>query len=589
MTEVLEAALQAYHRGEPRVASHLLKEALEKWRHRPDGWVLFGAALKAEGNYPGAEQAYKEAIRLLPNFADAWQNLGNLYAASGLHGEAADAYQQALTATVGSIDASNAAILLAGSAFAAGRLEAAFAALDRALKQAPNNGSAFNQRGKLLWEIGDTESAVTAFRDATRAEPDNPLFAVNLLLVSQFSETADEASLAHLARQAAGLIAGQVDPALCVDYAPPSGPGQERIRVAYLSSDFRHSAPGHFIHGILAGHDRSRFNVFALSTIPGGDGWTEVLKRHIDHWEEVSSLNDAALTRRIRQLGIHILVDLNGYTGGHRLGALAARAAPVQVSWLGYEGSTQLPEMDVLMGDWQVTPPANSACHSERVVRLPFDFACYRAPDYAPGVATTPALSRGYVTFGSFNKLAKLGPATLRLWARVLRRVPGSRLLLKWRHAPSALASERILGILMQEGIARERIEFRDASPYPEMLGEYANIDIALDPFPFSGGATTCDALWMGAPVVCLLGKRFASNHTASHLRAAGLPELVAESEDQYEDICATLAADPAALDRLRQTLRPQMALSPLCNDRLFMTTVERHFRELLEGVNWAP
>jgi predicted O-linked N-acetylglucosamine transferase (SPINDLY family) len=260
----------------------------------------------------------------------------------------------------------------------------------------------------------------------------------------------------------------------------------------------------------------------------------------------------------------------------------------VQVSWLGYEGSTQLREMDVLIGDWLVTPRSNSPCHSENVVRLPFDFACYRAPDYAPEVTATPALVNGHITFGSFNKLAKLGPTTLRLWARILCRMPKSRLLLKWRHAPSTLASQRIIDILAKHGVSHQRVEFRDVSPHPEMLKEYGDIDIALDPFPFSGGATTCDALWMGVPVVSMLGRRFASNHTASHLRAAGMPELVAENEDHYLDICVRLGTDPVALNRLRQTLRPQMVQSPLCNERLFMMTVERHYRELLNSVNWA-
>lgn len=577
----LAPAFAAYQRADHASCLALLESAKPTWLARPDGWLLSGAALRHQGRLPEAEAAYRRALALKSDYAEAWQNLGNLYAACGRHDAAEDVYVRALEVLpAGSNAMAPLLVALSASAFARGHVEIALQAIGRAVAMAPESGAVRNQQGKLLWELGHTEAAVDAFRVAAGADQDNALFATNLLLVSQFSEALGERDLSVLARSAAQRIERQVPAAMRAGYRP-SAPGG-RLRVGYVSSDFRASAPGFFIHSILAGHDRARFEVWALSTAAGMDHLSDALRTHVDHWEDVSGLATEALVSFVRHLNLDVLVDLNGYTGGHRLALFAARAARVQASWLGYEGSTQLHEMDVFLGDPYTTPVANDGCFSERVVRLPFDFACYTPPAYAPPVVTTPALARNHVTFGSFNKLAKLGPRVLALWARVLGAVPASRLVIKWRHAPAAFARQRILAELARGGVDAGRIEFRDASPHSQMLAEYGDVDIALDPTPFSGGATTCDALWMGVPVVTLAGQRFASNHTVSHLRAAGLPELVAADEDGYVAICAALAADPTGLNRLRTGLRAQLEVSPLCAPRLFMRPVERCFETLV-------
>lgn len=576
------AALAAYQRGDHAACIATLDAGRPHWESRADGWLIRGAAARAAGALGDAEQAYRRALALRPQYAEAWQNLGNLYGAIGRQEAALDAYAQALRAMPASPARAALLTVVAATAFSLGRLDVALAAIDESARTDPASHAMLNQRGKMRWELGHTEAAIADFETALRHAPDGALVATNLLLVSQFSEHRDEADLAVLARLAAGRIESQVPETLRTGFVPALPAPGERIRVAYLSSDFRASAPGWFIRAILAGHDRSRFEVWALNTAGGGDEVTAAMRPHADRWEDVSGYDMAGLTRWVRDQRIHVLVDLNGYTGGHRLGVFAARAAAVQVSWLGYEGSTQLAQMDAFLGDPHVVPAAVESCYSERVLRLPFDFACYVAPDFAPAVAPTPALVRGHVTFGSFNKLAKLGPATLALWARLLHRVPGSRLLVKWRHATHPYARDRILSALTGHGVAPERVEFRDASPHPRMLAEYGDVDIALDPMPFSGGATTCDALWMGVPVVTLRGRRFASNHTVSHLHAAGLPELVAATPDEYVDICARLATDVPALDRFRRGLRDQLRASPLCSPDLFMRPVERHYETLI-------
>lgn len=580
----LAAAFEAYRRGDAAGCVQRLDETRPRWAARPDGWLVRGVAARALGRLTEAESSYRQAIALLPEYPEAWQNLGNLYSAVGRHDAALEAYAHALKGnTRPAADRAALLVTVSGCAFNAGRIDAALAAVDEATALAPDSGSAYNQCGKILWELGHTEAAVSAFRKALESDPDNALLATNLLLVSQFSELMSEGDLSELARRAGQRIAARVPASLAEGFVPSFPAPGERIRIAYLSSDFRVSAAGFFIRGILEGHDRSRFEVHALSTSGGhGDAVTATMRPHVDHWHDVSMLGTDALVHWLREQRIHVLVDLNGYTGGHRLAAFAARCAPVQVSWLGYEGPTRLDQMDAVFTDPYTAPAGIDDCYSERVVRLPFDFACYVAPDYAPAVAPTPALRNGFVTFGSFNKLAKLGPATLAAWSDLLHRVPDARLLIKWRHATHGFARDRILSEFERRDIDASRVSFRDASSHEASLAEYAEVDIALDPMPFSGGATTCDALWMGVPVVTLRGTRFASNHTTAHLHSAGLPELVAGDTDAYVDICARLAADIPALDRLRRGLRDQVRVSPLCSPALFMRAAERHFETLI-------
>lgn len=579
--DIVVAAFRQYQAGRPAAALAALESGHPAWADRADAWTLYGVLLKGSQRLPEAEAAYLAALRLKPDYGDAHHNLGNLYKAAGHHVAAIAAYERALACGNGGADPVALGIAISAAAYAAGDPERALSAVRSAVAAAPSSAAALNQLGKMLWELGDAEAAREAFERAVEAAPQEPLFAVNRLLVSQFSPAMAEADLSRLAREAAIRVEAGVPPGLRREM-PGRPVAGRRIRVAYLSSDFRQSAPGVFIEALLTGHDREAFEVWCLSNAPAGDDRTDTMRRHADRWLEVWTMDDASLVDTLRAAAIDILVDLNGYTGGHRLGVLAARAAPVQLTWLGYEGTTQVAGVDAILADRHVAPAAHDPCYSERILRLPFDFCCYAPHPDAPVPAPAPALGRGHVTFGSFNKLAKVTEPTFDLWARVLAAVPGSRLLLKWRHAASPTARERILSGFARRGIAPERIELRDASPYLPMLAEYADVDVALDPLPFSGGATTCDALWMGVPVVTLRGSRFASNHTVAHLTAAGLPELVADTADEYVEICTRLAAALPALGRLRAGLRDQVAASPLASPRLFAMTVERHYVDLL-------
>jgi protein O-GlcNAc transferase len=289
----------------------------------------------------------------------------------------------------------------------------------------------------------------------------------------------------------------------------------------------------------------------------------------------------------IREDGVDILVDLALHTAGNRLPVFARQPAPVQATWLGYPGSTGLRGIGYRLTDAHMEPPGSRSCgtasSSEKPVRLPDCWCCYQPADETPEVNALPALSADGVTFGSLNNFTKMHESVLALWARVLEAVKGSRLLM---YCPEGLARERVRASLGARGIAAERVELVGASPRLEYMKLYQRIDIGLDPFPFNGMSTTCDALWMGAPVLTLPGKMPASRMGLSILSSVGLEELAAASEKDFVRMAVKLAKNLPRLADLRATLRPRMQASPLMDAPRFTQNVEAAYRSMWQA--WA-
>ena len=284
-------------------------------------------------------------------------------------------------------------------------------------------------------------------------------------------------------------------------------------------------------------------------------------------WENVGLLDDDALARRARDLGIDILIDLGGHGDAARMAACARRLAPVQIKWVGMQNhSSGLPEMDWFLTDRWETPPALESLYSERMLRMPDGYVCYSPPPHAPDVVPPPMLRNGFVTFGCFNNTAKITRRAIGVWCEILRAVPESRLILKTHQLGDAPTATRFRESFIRFGIDPARVEARGSSPHRTFLASYNEIDIVLDPFPYSGGLTTCEALWMGVPTVTLPGEIFASRHSASHLSNAGYPEWVAHDLADYSAIALRWANDPAGLASQRQTMRPRVRASPLCD-----------------------
>ena len=369
------------------------------------------------------------------------------------------------------------------------------------------------------------------------------------------------------------------------DVVPLSSDGDpgRRLRVGYVSNNFREHSVAFFVEALLASHDRSKVEIFCYADIMLADEFSGRLRRHSAQWRVITGQSDAQVAELIRQDAIDILVDLAGHTARNRLLVFARKPAPVQVTYLGYCNTTGLSAMDYRFTDALADSPGTTEhLHTEQLVRLPDCAWCYRPPDASPAVETPPVLRSGHITFGCFNARPKITGEMLALWARLLLEMPASSLLLKNVGFGEPSARQHTRDLLAKAGIAPERVELVGRVPtLAGHLATYARVDIALDTFPYHGTTTTCEALWMGVPVITLAGRTHASRVGVSLLTTTGLPELVASSPDEYVKIAAALATDVPRLAALRTTLRTRMASSPLMDASRFARNVEAAYRQM--------
>jgi predicted O-linked N-acetylglucosamine transferase (SPINDLY family) len=357
---------------------------------------------------------------------------------------------------------------------------------------------------------------------------------------------------------------------------------QRPLRIGYLSPDFRHHSVAFFLEPILAHHDHAQFQVYGYSCVHRPDPVTQRLRNMTDSWRNVVGKPDEVVAAMIRDDELDILIDLAGHTGDSRVRVLAFKPAPVQISYLGYPDTTGLSTVDYRITDAIADPPGSSeAYYTEQLLRLDGCFLCYR-PGAAPPVTALPAAQSGHITFASFNNIAKVTEPMLRLWAKLMHAVAGSCLLLKDQGFASAKARDRVMGILSGQGITADRIELVTHEPsHQKHLGHYGRVDVALDTHPYCGTTTTCEAMWMGVPVVSLAGRTHVSRVGQSLLTAAGMPDLAAGDEDAYVRIAASLAKDLDKLASLRGGLRDRVEQSRLVDEVAFTRGLERAYREV--------
>lgn len=546
--------------------------------------ALRGRALLATGSVDAAAAAYEQALRIEPDLADAHFGLGTVFQIRGQADKAMARYDRALRIKPDFAKAHNNRGTIV---MQRGLMRDALEAFDKAIHIQSDFVEAYNNRGNVFLGLGRFDRAVPDFRKAVELRPDYSEAWNNMLFGLNYDPAVDQKQLVGEHRAWAARF-GRVP-------APTSKPHKnlpdpERLlRLGYVSADFGHHPVGFFSLPVLAAHDRERFEVYCYSNRPvcNEDDLTARFKTHASVWRCTVGVPDAALGEQIRADGIDILVDLSGHTAGNRLTMFALKPAPLQVHWAGYCHTTALPAMDYAVWDAIQVPAGEERWFTETIVRLPDARWCYAPPDYAPEVAEPPVLKRGYTTFGSFNNLAKLNKAVIGLWASVLRAVPNSRLMLNWRTLADPYERERVHVAFAAHGIPSDRLILtRGAPEHRDLLGEYGEVDIALDPFPFSGCTSSFELLWMGVPVVTLPRERPVSRQTQSFLTVLKRDEWIAKDEQDYIRIAAELAADPNRLARLREVQRMHMAASPLCDGPRFT----RHFEAALRAMwgNWC-
>lgn len=440
-----------------------------------------------------------------------------------------------------------------------------------ALARRPN-AFAWNNLGVALRDQGRIEHALDAFRAALAVKPDFAEAHSNLLFCMQYHPEVGPEALLEAHRD--------FDRRHCAPLAPPvpwpvRPLGRRKLRLGLVSADFGAHPIGWFTSSVLEAIDPDEVELHAYSDRGPVDDLTRRMQRAVPRWRDVRGLDDETLAGVVRADGIDALIDLAGHTARNRLLVFARKPAPVQASWAGYVGTTGLSTMDLVVGDRFHTPEGEDHLHAERVLRMPNDYICYAPPADAPPVGPPPALARGgRVTFGCFNAFAKIGPETVMVWARILHRVPESRLILKCRPLGDPQMRATVAREFAIHGIAPERLDLRGHSPHAELLAQYGEVDIALDTFPYSGGLTTLEALWMGVPVITRPGRTFAGRHSLSHLSNVGLGDLIAPDFLDYVGRARALAGDLDQLAALRHALRPWVAASPVCDAAPFARTL---------------
>ena len=533
-------------------------------------------ALQSLGRHEEAAAAYRQAIALKPDYTEALHNLAALHQNNGRLDEAIALYRQVLALRPDFADAwNNLGVALREAA----RYAEAAQCFERGLGLDPRHAEMHNNLAVVLKAQGRIAEAVPHYEQALALKPDYLGAHSNLLFSMSYRAGLDGSAVFEAHRQwdiRHGQPRAPAEPARPRDRDP-----DRRLRIGYVSPDLRTHSVAYFFEPLLAQHDPAVVETFCYANAPVADRTTLRLKALAQHWRQVDRLDEAAIADRIRADGIDILVDLAGHSSGNLLTVFARKPAPVQVTWLGYPNTTGLAAMDYRLTDAIADPPGEAdALHREILERLPRGFLCYRPPDGAPAPGPLPAVSSGRVTFGSFNNLAKVTPQVVALWAEILRRVPGSRLVLKAGGFEDDGTRHRFARLFEAAGIAAERLDLLPLlSGLAEHLAAYHLLDLALDPFPYNGTTTTCEALWMGVPALTLAGRHHAGRVGASLLTGLGLDAFVAKDEADYVERAVRLAGDLPALAALRATLRGRLEQAPLCDAAGFTRAVEAAYR----------
>ena len=560
----------------------------EAARLRP-GWFQVlanrGIALARLQRHLEAEAALREALQIRPDSEPVLTTLAGILSALGRHAEAADVGRRAVAAGPGQPEAWN---NLGQAVHAEGRLADAADAYEHALAIAPDFAMSVYNLSQVRSDQWRAAEAWSGFLRAVELDPGYAPAWHALLFNSLYDPEQTEESIFEIHRRWGQQVG--VDPPVAAPARLHSDWPSRRLRVGYVSPDFHTHSCAYFLQPLFAEHDRSVVEIFAYSAVERPDLLTDWFRSHSDHWRNLRGLGDRDAAGLIRADGIDILVDLAGHTLNHPIEIFALQAAPVQVAWLGYPATSGLAQIGYRLTDSQADPPGDAdRFHTERLVRLPGGFHCYRAPVEAPEVSPLPAARNGFVTFGSFNNLAKVTPEVIATWARILDAVPRSRLLLKGRLLRYDDARARITAEFAQAGVDPARVDLQGwIPPGHGPLAVYANVDIALDTFPYNGTTTTFEALWMGVPVITLRGKRHAGRVGASVLTHLGRPEWIADDVPAYVGTARRLASDLPALADIRGTLRSALARSSLADAPGFARKIETAWREMLQRTTMA-
>jgi predicted O-linked N-acetylglucosamine transferase (SPINDLY family) len=574
-------------------------------------WNNLGIAFKELGLLDKAISCYRRSLELVPTFAGAWNNLGNAHKEQSSQDEAIACYRKALEIAPDSVQvninlgnilydldrhyevipcfrralegAPDFSILykLAYALRAIGNNGEAVTLCQKALLEMPNSAAVFINMASAYNSMGMLDASIDCYRKALSADPDFAGTYCGLLMTLQYAYTTNSEELLAEARK----YAVKFEEPLRNEWHPENRIPQPegRLKVGFVSADLRNHPVGYFLDSTLRHLDRESLDLVAYANQVFDDSLSERIKPCFETWVSVAEMSDEQLADRIRSDGIDLLIDLSGHSNGNRLMTFARRPAPVQVTWLGYANTTGLDAMDFILADPVTIPLGEEQFYSEKVWRLPETYVCFTPPDYDVPFDSQPAIHNGYITFGCFNYPAKINDTVVACWSEIMRSVPGSVLLLKYRNFDHEAEREAFRQRFKVCGIELSRIRFAGASSRGEYLAAYGNVDICLDPFPFPGLTTTCEALWMGVPTLTLRMARGMYGHNGELvMKSVGLDDWVTESVDEYRERAIAFAGNPEWLLSLRASLRQALLSSPLCAAERFARNLEVAFHGMV-------
>jgi predicted O-linked N-acetylglucosamine transferase (SPINDLY family) len=557
-----------------------LQEAIARFRQAiaikpnyPEAHNILGIALKEKGELDNALAAFRMAISLRPTYTEAHSNLGVTLRDEGQPDESIAALRLAISLRPNLAEAhNNLGMALKDKGF----LDEAAAAHAQAIALDPLLPEAHNNLGNVLREKGQITEAIAAFRQAVNIKPDYAEAHSNLVFTVLYDPASDPRIVAEEHLRWGQQHGDPLHKFVSIHSATNRDPNR-RLKIGYVSPDFREHVVGGNMLPILKQHNHREFEVYCYSNVSQPDQLTEQFKSVADVWRPITGLSDEAAAEIIRTDGIDILIDLSGHTAKNRLLIFARKPAPIQMSYLGYNDGTALQTMDYRISDHFLDNPESERNYREKTIYLPHCYWCYR-----PGKATTdpappPEISSGFITFGSLCNFAKISEPARDLWARVLLEVKNSHLLLA---AHPGDHCQKAADRFASHGVDPDRIEFIGRQNWNAYIATFGRIDIALDPIPYNGGISTCDALWMGVPVVTLVGDRAVGRAGKSILMNLNLPELIAKTPDEFVAIAVRLANDRPRRENLRRNLRQMMIDSPITNTAQFTADLESLYRQ---------
>ena len=538
--------------------------------------VNLGNVLLHTGKARAGVKAFRRALECDPACAEAHMNLATMFGETYHISETLDFIQKEI-ALKGESAQRLASLALAQHA--KGDFAAAEASCRKVLEMQPGNVSSLITLAGCMSVRADHRSATEMYERALNSNPKMPAIYSNIAFNATYRPELSPVEVFDCHLEWARRFESADSDVVFVH--PVMDQPDRPLRVGYVSGDFGIHPVGFLLRDVILNHDRDLFEIHCFSMMRKEDEITVTIRESADAWHDSLLSSDEELAKEVFDLGIDILVDLSGHTAYNRLPLFVLKPAPVQATWIGYFHSTGLKSIDYFITDTYTSPVGCGQLFSEIPVCLPHSRFCYSPPAYAPEVAPAPVLEKGYITFGCFNRAEKLVEPVIAAWSEVLKAVPESRLLLKAGALQNEIVCDELIRRFVSYGVSRERLALHGPSSHIEMLEQYSEIDIALDPFPFNGGMTTLEALWMGVPVVCVAGQGVVARQTVSVLENLGLSELAFPDISAYIQGVVVLARDVERLALLRQTIRERMVSSPIRQHAMFTRDLEALYRRM--------